>query len=130
MKMNKLNYYLAAITISLLSSYFLGKHNGIKKQLVEQEKLQQKWQKQINDSQQEYQQQLLQVNAEKLQWYESAQKQSIELANLNKQLDTAKEKLRKDISNAVKQDKKTSTNCHVLGNNSLQLYNQALGYTD
>ena len=128
--MNKLNYYLAAIAISFLSSYFLGKHNGVKKQLVEQEKLQQKWQKQINDSQQEYQQQLLQVNAEKLQWYESAQKQSIELANLNKQLDTAKDKLRKDISNAVKQDKKTSTNCHVLGNNSLQLYNQALGYTD
>ncbi len=121
---------IVSILIALVSFYFLGERHGIEKQLVKQQKLQQQLQKNIDDAEKQYQQKLAQVNSEKQQWFELANKQSLELANSNIKLNALKEQLRKDISNAVQKDKDYSNDCHLLGTNSLHIYNRALGYSD
>lgn len=111
--------------------YYLGVRHGTQAQLVKQQALQKEWDSQIQTAQQQYIQKLQEAQTEKDKWYAFAQKQSTDLAKANQALDTAQGLLRKDISNAIKNDEKSGSACYSgLGVDSLRLYNKAFGYPD
>ena len=77
-----------------------------------------------------YSAKLAEVSAEKQNWHDFAQQQSVKLAETTRQLDTQTTRIKQEIANAVKNDQSSGRCYSGLGAGSLQLYKQALGYTD
>ena len=77
-----------------------------------------------------YSAKLAEVSAEKQKWQDFAQQQSAKLAETTRQLDTQTTRIKQEIANAVKNDQSSGRCYSGLGAGSLQLYKQALGYTD
>ena len=77
-----------------------------------------------------YSAKLAEVSAEKQKWHDFAQQQSVKLAETTRQLDTQTTRIKQEIANAVKNDQSSGRCYSGLGAGSLQLYKQALGYTD
>ena len=75
-------------------------------------------------------QQLQAALIEQQKWQQFAQQQSVQLAQIRTHLDKQSELLNKEIHHAIEQDKKSGNDCVGLGDNSLQLYNRAFGYSD
>ena len=81
-------------------------------------------------AEQAYSAKLAEVSAEKQKWHDFAQQQSAKLAETSRQLDTQTTRIKQEIANAVKNDQSGGRCYSGLGAGSLQLYKQALGYTD
>ena len=81
-------------------------------------------------AEQAYSAKLAEVSAEKQKWHDFAQQQSVKLAETSRQLDTQTTRIKQEIANAVKNDQSSGRCYSGIGAGSLQLYKQALGYTD
>lgn len=81
-------------------------------------------------AEQAYAAKLAATAAEKQQWYDLAQKHSMDLAAALQQLDAATAKLKKEIPDAIEKDNAGAVCYGGLGDNGLRLYRKSLGYTD
>lgn len=75
----------------------------------------------------DYAAKLQQVAAEKQQWYDFAQAQSVKLAQAQQTLDAQAQQIKQEIPHAIQAD---ASHCAGLGTHSLRLYQRAFGYPD
>ena len=116
------------LTAMLFGNYLWGLHDGKSAQLLVQQQLQLKWHEQNQDSQRIAFQQLQNAQADKQKWYDFAQHQSSNLALANQQLTAQAELLKQEITNAIQNDNSNGVCFSGLGNDSLHIYQKALGY--
>ena len=127
---NKSLLYALGIGLTLASVYGAGYAHARRLYHAEIAQIQQRHTEQALAAQQAYNAKLAEVSAEKQKWYDFAQHQSVKLAETTRQLDTQTARIKQEIANAVKNDQSGGRCYSGLGAGSLQLYKQALGYTD
>lgn len=120
-----MNKWLISGVVAALC-YGIGFQTASKRAENERMKLVAEYQAKALSAQMQYSQQLEQALAQKQQWLNLMQKQSEQIALLNLDLDKAKSQLKEQAENAIKQDGRDFTG---IGDNSLQIYNRAFGYS-
>lgn len=78
-------------------------------------------------AEQQYAQKLVEAAAEKQKWFDFAQRQSEQLAEASRLIDSQAERLQEQIPDVVKQD---GNHFNGLGADSLRHYKRSLGYAD
>ncbi|MDO4434730.1 MAG: hypothetical protein Q4B82_09165 [Alysiella sp.] len=63
-------------------------------------------------------------------WQDFAQKQGVQLAQAQQKLDAQTAQINKEISHVIQKDNSNGITFNGLGDDSLRLYRQALGYSD
>ena len=127
---NKSLLYALGIGLTLASVYGAGYTHARRIYRGEIAQLQQRHTEQALAAEQAYNAKVAEISAERQKWYDFAQGQSAKLAETTRQLDTQTTRIKQEIANAVKNDQSSSRCYSGLGAGSLQLYKQALGYTD
>ena len=127
---NKSLLYALGIGLTLASVYGAGYIHARRLYRAEITQLQQRHTEQALAAEQAYSAKLAEISAERQKWYDFAQGQSAKLAETSRQLDTQTIRIKQEIANAVKNDQSSGRCYSGLGAGSLQLYKQALGYTD
>ena len=127
---NKSLLYALGIGLTLASVYGAGYTHARRLYRAEITQLQQRHTEQALAAEQAYSAKLAEISAERQKWYDFAQGQSAKLAETSRQLDTQTTRIKQEIANAVKNDQSSGRCYSGLGAGGLQLYKQALGYTD
>lgn len=120
---------LALLALAAMS-YRAGYQNRDTKAVAEAAKVEAEHKEAQLKAEQAYSAKLAEISAEKQKWHDFAQQQSVKLAETTRQLDTQTTRIKQEIANAVKNDQSSGRCYSGLGAGSLQLYKQALGYTD
>ena len=113
-----------------LVAWISGYHTASYRYQTQISNLQKEYAEQTAKREQQTNQQLQAALIEQQKWQQFAQQQSVQLAQIRTHLDKQSELLNKEIHHAIEQDKKSGNDCVGLGDNSLQLYNRAFGYSD
>lgn len=79
---------------------------------------------------QQAKQQLQAALTEQQKWQQFAQRQSLQIAQMQQKLDAQAAQQQKEIPNVIQKDNSGGITFNGLGNDSLRHYRKSLGYTD